>query len=233
MDGLPRLSPKQQVAVAAFKANGGDKEAAYLTAFPASMNWKPETVKRKADDLFKLKAVIANVKGKRPPKPKRVAKTKGMRAPSKTPRPPPPVPKTKLTPEVRKIIATYADDYARHHHPYPSVVGLAAACKVSSQTIYEWSRNPDHAELSLPDVLRRIENNQHMKLIYSGWGAEQGTGHANITKMMLGRKHGYEDIQRIEHTGRDGGAIQTASVSITSGMPVDEATKLYRALMRE
>lgn len=222
---LPSISPKYQIAVDEFKKNGGDKVAAYLTAYPNSMTWSADAVERNADRLFAQSAVQQHITGKIPKrrKPSAALVPEDQKKKKIPPRPP-----SKLDAAMVKKIVEYAEKYKdTHGHPFPSVVGLATVCKVTRQTIYDWCGDP---EKGLLEVLPRISTVQHAVLLHGGY---TGEGNASITRMILERKHGYEENQKIEHTvsGPGGGPIQTAGVQITANMDVAAAAQAYRQLM--
>ena len=80
----------------------------------------------------------------------------------------------------------------------PTVVGLALAMDVATNTVYNWA-NEDN-----PDFLRiftRVEQLQHKGLVNGGL---LGDFNPAIAKMML-TKHGYSDSQKVDHTtnGKD------------------------------
>lgn len=231
MSGLPALSKRHQTAVDAFVENGGEKVEAYLTAYPHSMAWKPESIERAADKLFAMKIVqqhLAELNAPKPKAPKRKAPAKKkVKQVAKVKQGPP----SKLTPEVRKLIANYLNEYDKEHkQPFPSIVGLAKVCRVARETVYEWARNPEHAELGLSDTLKVIHTFQQADIQHKAF---LGEGHAAIARLILKSEHGFQETHRLEHTGEGGKPIQTAAMTINADMAPDEAAKVYRALISE
>ena len=99
---------------------------------------------------------------------------------------------------VQKIAEDYCDNYTNYGDVVPTVVGLALAMDVATNTVYNWA-NEDN-----PDFLRiftRVEQLQHKGLVNGGL---LGDFNPAIAKMML-TKHGYSDSQKVDHTtnGKD------------------------------
>lgn len=99
---------------------------------------------------------------------------------------------------VQKIAEDYCDNYTNYGDVVPTVVGLALAMDVATNTVYNWA-NEDN-----PDFLRiftRVEQLQHKGLVNGGL---LGDFNPAIAKMML-TKHGYTDSQKVDHTtnGKD------------------------------
>ena len=99
---------------------------------------------------------------------------------------------------IQKIAEDYCDNYTNYGDVVPTVVGLALAMDVATNTVYNWA-NEDN-----PDFLRiftRVEQLQHKGLVNGGL---LGDFNPAIAKMML-TKHGYSDSQKVDHTtnGKD------------------------------
>ena len=99
---------------------------------------------------------------------------------------------------IQKIAEDYCDNYTDYGDVVPTVVGLALAMDVATNTVYNWA-NEDN-----PDFLRiftRVEQLQHKGLVNGGL---LGDFNPAIAKMML-TKHGYSDAQKVDHTtnGKD------------------------------
>lgn len=92
----------------------------------------------------------------------------------------------------------YLDTYKEQGDLVPTVVGLALALDVATNTVYNWVK----AEVSpeFLSIFTRIEQIQHQGLINGGLS---GAFNPAITKMML-TKHGYSEKQEIDHTSSDG-----------------------------
>ena len=103
---------------------------------------------------------------------------------------------------VQKIAEDYCDNYTNYGDVVPTVVGLALAMDVATNTVYNWA-NEDN-----PDFLRiftRVEQLQHKGLVNGGL---LGDFNPAIAKMML-TKHGYSDKQELAHTNPDGSLTPT------------------------
>jgi hypothetical protein len=107
---------------------------------------------------------------------------------------------SKLTPEIVERAYDYLQHFEKYGDVIPSAAGLAVACEVSEQTVYNWDCEANAEFLGL---LAKIKTKQQQVLITKGLS---GDFNAAITKLVL-RKHGYHD--RVEQTGADGGAIKT------------------------
>lgn len=92
----------------------------------------------------------------------------------------------------------YLDNYRELGDTVPTVVGVALALDVATNTIYNWVK----AEVSTEflSIFTRIEQTQCRDLINNGLN---GQFNPAITKMML-TKHGYSDKQEVDHSSRDG-----------------------------
>lgn len=105
---------------------------------------------------------------------------------------------TKYNDKMLKKAQNYLDTY-KESMPVPTVVGLAKACGVATNTVYNWVKN-GHACEKFLRIFTRVEQDQHEELIKHGL---LGTFNPAITKMML-TKHGYSDRQEIDHQSSDG-----------------------------
>lgn len=250
MTDLPRLSPAQQRAVEAL-LEGADEAAAYMAAYPNAMSWKPETVAEKAKELFKLSAVKAHVQAERrrrrvtpkkkapakkrpaakkqaPAKQKAPAKgrAKGKAAADRGEKARPPGRPSIYTPELVEQARAYLTDYAKHGDAFPNVAGLAVALGTHRDTLYAWARDETKPEFS--DILAKIKTRQEAVLLSKG-----ATGEFNsvISKMLLSSKHGYHEIQSVEHSGRGGGPIVSETKAITTDMDPEEAARIYQSML--
>ena len=104
---------------------------------------------------------------------------------------------TKYNAEIQALAEHYADNYVEYDDLVPTVVGLALALGVATNTVYNWANE------SNPDFLRiftRVEQMQHKRLVNGGLS---GDFNPAITKMML-TKHGYSDKVVTDHQSTDG-----------------------------
>lgn len=120
---------------------------------------------------------------------------------------------TKYTPELVEAARHYAEQFKELGDEFPSACGLALHLGISRQLIYDWSKDEEKAEFLY--ILERIQCKQENVLLNKGI---IGEFNSNITKLVLG-KHGYSDRQ--EHTGKDGGPIETAAVSARDKLKQD------------
>ena len=108
-----------------------------------------------------------------------------------------------------------AKDYVANHWPdyediVPSVAGLAYALNIAKSTVYDWSDHEDKKEFS--DTLGHLLNKQEKMLLAGGLAtsdhADVKSMNPTIVKLMLAN-HDYSDKTTNEHTGADGGPIET------------------------
>ncbi len=116
---------------------------------------------------------------------------------------------TKYNDKILKKAQNYLDTY-KESMPVPTVVGLAKACEVATNTVYNWVKN-GHACEKFLRIFTRVEQDQHEELIKHGL---LGTFNPAITKMML-TKHGYSDRQEIDHQSSDG-TMKPTTVTIVA-----------------
>ena len=110
---------------------------------------------------------------------------------------------TTYTKEVLELARDYVENCP---NKVPLVVGLCKHISRSKATVYNWAKDEDKAEFL--DILKEIEENQHVLLIENGL---DNTFNSAITKMML-TKHGYSD--KVEQDVTSGGkAINSWTVS--------------------
>ena len=108
---------------------------------------------------------------------------------------------SKLTPEIRvKIEEVAALD--------GSVEEMAYYCDVSRQTIYQWLK--DNPELS--DKVERLRERPVLKARQT---IAKSLDNPQSAQWYLSRKRKREFAERIEQTGKDGGAIQIEGVEIS------------------
>jgi hypothetical protein len=161
-------------------------------------------LKKLSEDLPKPKAKPKAKKPSKPKKKRHVNQTKSVLPSIRTGvmgRP------TVYSDEICRQAWLYLEDYAKHGHVIPSIVGLADVLKVAESTIYEWSKK--HVE-DFSGILPAIKGRQQMVLLNKGL---DGTFNAMITKLVLG-KHGYHERQETELSGKDGGAIQISRIEL-------------------
>tara|TARA_R110000822_G_C15172132_1_gene479420 strand:- start:479 stop:856 length:378 start_codon:yes stop_codon:yes gene_type:complete len=91
----------------------------------------------------------------------------------------------------------------------PSHVGLAMWLNVHRDTLYAWNKDKDKYQIS--DILERIMQMQHEKLMDGGLS---GDFNASITKLCLG-KHGYTDKQDLSSSD---GSIRLPDLVILEGV---------------
>lgn len=104
---------------------------------------------------------------------------------------------SKYDEDIQMIADDYCENYGDYGDVVPTVVGLALAMDVATNTVYNWANenNPDFLR-----IFTRIEQLQHQGLVNGGLS---NTFNPAITKMML-TKHGYSDKQELAHTSPDG-----------------------------
>jgi len=123
---------------------------------------------------------------------------------------------TTYTDEVIKKAASYLDEWESLGDMIPSVEGLAEYIERARSTIYKWDGEDDKPEIS--DTLAKINEIQKRTLINKGLS---GDFNSNITKLVLGN-HGLSEKLQQEHTGADGGPIQTTQINF---IPVNSDKK--------
>lgn len=106
---------------------------------------------------------------------------------------------TKYGPEMLRRAQVYIETYKDAGDPVPTIVGLALACKVATNTVKNWVSN-NHACDEFLTIFTRVEQEQHQELVKHGL---LGTFNPAITKMMM-TKHGYSDKQELSHSSPDG-----------------------------
>ena len=111
------------------------------------------------------------------------------------------------TPELIEKAYSYLDEWKEQGDMIPSVEGLAEFIERARSTIYKWDKEDDKPEIS--DTLARINELQKKILINKGLS---GDFNSNITKLVLGN-HGMSEKVQQEHTGADGGPIQTTQIN--------------------
>lgn len=247
MADLPHLSPAQQRAVEALLEGRSESEA-YIVAYPNAARWKPETVEEKARALFKLSSVKAHVtagrrrnatsrkKAAKKKAPAKRARTKA-RAPARQ-KPKGDEPKqgqsvmgrpSLYTPETLEIARRYLTEWnTTWGHNLPNIAGLAVVLGVSRETVHAWGR--DETKQDFSDILSNLRTLQEHSLVNGGVSGEYNP---TITKMILNAKHGYHDIQSVEHGGKGGGPIVTETRAITAQMTAEEAQRAYQDMVRE
>jgi hypothetical protein len=102
----------------------------------------------------------------------------------------------------------------------PSVAGLSCYTGKARHRLREYGALDDEFRATLD----AISSLQESRALNKGL---TGEFNSTITKLLLAN-HGYSDKQEIEHTGANGGAIQTISAITTD--PI-EAAKVYQRIM--
>ena len=215
-----------------------DKAAAYRAGFPLSRSWKEATVTRKAAGYFRRSAIAARVAElsaravlRTEPKPKRPSRMAGKTRSSRSTTTParsngkhPGGRPSKYTDQTLAIVRDYLENFSKVGDSVPSICGLAVILGVARETLHAWARDDDRAEFA--DVLGMLLAMQERELINKGLSNDFNS---TITKLMLAN-HGYHSASTREHTGKRGGPIETKT--ITADMTPEEATRIYRAMMR-
>jgi hypothetical protein len=114
---------------------------------------------------------------------------------------------TTYTQELIEKAYAYLDEWKSLGDMIPSVEGLAEHIDRARSTIYKWDGEEDKPEIS--DTLARINELQKRILINNGLS---GDFNSNITKLVLGN-HGLSEKLQQEHTGANGGPIQTTQIN--------------------
>lgn len=91
----------------------------------------------------------------------------------------------------------YLDNYKELGDVVPTLVGMALALDVATNTLYNWAEAKVSEEFL--SVFTRVEQMQHRILVNQGLS---GAFNPAITKMML-TKHGYSDKTEIDHRSAD------------------------------
>lgn len=103
----------------------------------------------------------------------------------------------------------------------PSVSGLADELGVSRECLYEWGRNYP----AFSDTLGRVKQKQERVTLAKGL---QGEYNAALCKLILAN-HGYSERLQQEHSGPDGGPIQTHSTLDPSNLSDQTLAELMEA----
>lgn len=80
----------------------------------------------------------------------------------------------------------YVDNFEKHGHAIPSVVGLCKVLNRGKSTVYDWAKDPNK---EFSDILEAINENQELVTFNKSL---KGEYNASIAKLLLG-KHGYHD----------------------------------------
>lgn len=117
---------------------------------------------------------------------------------------------------IQEIAEDYCKNYSDYGDVVPTVVGLAIAMDVATNTVYNWANenNPDFLR-----IFTRIEQLQHQGLVNGGLS---NAFNPAITKMML-TKHGYSDKIEQSHTSPDG-SMSPTRIELVAG-PIPEGDK--------
>lgn len=106
---------------------------------------------------------------------------------------------SKYGPDMLAKAQDYIETWKEKGDAVPTVVGLALACGVATNTVRNWVENGTACGQFLT-IFTRIEQEQHQALVNNGLF---GSFNPAITKMML-TKHGYSDKVEQAHTSPDG-----------------------------
>ena len=109
---------------------------------------------------------------------------------------------TKYTEELLEKAEKYIDSFEDYEHAFPSHIGLAEVLDISTETLYQWEKDPEKKVFS--DMLGKIKQKQHNIAWSRGMTGEYN---ANLVKLLL-TKHGYSDKNEHELYGKGGGPIQ-------------------------
>jgi len=99
---------------------------------------------------------------------------------------------SKYCPEIVDAAAAYLEQFEEETDEVPSVVGLALHLEISSETLYNWSKDTNKPEFF--GIVQRVLDLQHNILLKNGLN---GQYNASIAKLML-TKHGYSDKQEVD-----------------------------------
>lgn len=109
---------------------------------------------------------------------------------------------------IQKIAEDYCENYTDYGDVVPTVVGLALAMDVATNTVYNWANENNPHFLR---IFTRVEQLQHKGLVNGGL---IGDFNPAITKMML-TKHGYSDKIEQAHTSPDG-SMGSTNITVTA-----------------
>lgn len=112
---------------------------------------------------------------------------------------------SKYSPEMIDKALEYIENYKELGDAVPSVVGLACELGVAEKTVYNWANEKGNEDFL--QTLGIIASAQHRKALSGGITGEFNSA---ITKLLL-HNHGYTEKTSNEHTGADGGAIETSN----------------------
>ena len=100
---------------------------------------------------------------------------------------------TKYTPELLAIAREYPYNFnSEYNHAFPSIVGLCKEIRVTSETVYQWAKDPEKTEFSY--IVKEIMDMQHFELTQGGI---TGTFNSTIAKLILA-KHGHSEKQEVK-----------------------------------
>lgn len=116
---------------------------------------------------------------------------------------------TKYRPEMCKVILDIGAEGG-------CIAEMADACDITISTLYNWANDKDKPEFL--DALTRAQVKAeafHAKRIRDGMKAAPADfqGAANLKYMAVRFNERWSEKARIEHTGKDGGPIQTESLT--------------------
>lgn len=111
----------------------------------------------------------------------------------------------------------YLDTYKEQGDVVPTLVGMALALDVATNTLYNWAENEVSAEFL--SIFTRVEQMQHRILVNQGL---VGAFNPAITKMML-TKHGYSDKAEVDHSSSDGSMTPKPAVIELVAPTIEEA----------
>lgn len=100
---------------------------------------------------------------------------------------------TKYSDELEQEAWDYIDNYKKHDHAIPSVVGLCQVLKLTRTTLYDWAKDKNK-EFSY--ILESLNQKQELVTFNKSLTNEYN---ASIAKLLLG-KHGYHDKQETKST---------------------------------
>ncbi len=158
---------------------------------------------------------------KKPPKPK----TPKLNKFRKTGRP------SKYVPELLEAAATYLEMFedltpgnaADNGHVYPSIEGLAAYCKITRETVYQWKADPQKEVFK--DIVDRVLEIQAALLLNGGL---TGAFNSTISKLLLAR-HDYVTVTSHKVGGENG---EPVVLQMEGASSAQEQAEAYKRMLR-
>ena len=121
---------------------------------------------------------------------------------------------TKYNQKLLEAAKDYLINFEAQGDAVPTIAGLSLVLDVRRETLHEWAKDEDKAELS--NTLAKIKQKQESILIGKGL---KGEFNSTITKLML-CNHGYSEKQQQEISGPNGSPIESKwSVEFVNASP--------------